>query len=53
MTILKFGILDKIPQPELESFVSKRQKWLVPLEGCTQYKVKLSRENVETGDEKE
>jgi hypothetical protein len=39
-SILKLGIFEKIPEPEWEPFVVKRQKWEKPLEGATQYKTK-------------
>lgn len=39
-TVLKLGIFPEIPNPEWESFALKRQEWLAPQEGCTQYKIK-------------
>jgi len=39
-TILKLGIYPQIPNPEWESFALKRQEWLAPQRGCTQYKIK-------------
>ncbi|KAI9737340.1 MAG: hypothetical protein M1834_009494 [Cirrosporium novae-zelandiae] len=45
-TILKLGIFERIPQPESESFVEKRQKWLPALEGATQFKTNLGGEKM-------
>jgi hypothetical protein len=46
-TILKLGIFEKVPAPEMECFVKDRQGWLKTLEGTTQYKIKLGGEKVE------
>lgn len=45
-----FLFFDKIPQPQLESLVSKRHEWLAPVEGSTQHTVKLGGEKLEKGN---
>lgn len=39
MVILKLGIFDKIPQPEIEAFAQHRHAWVAPHEGTVQFKL--------------
>lgn len=35
--ILKEGIFDKIPEPEMEGFALARQPWVKRVDGCSQF----------------
>jgi hypothetical protein len=44
--ILKQGIFPKIPQPEMETFASRRQEWEISIPGCEQYKELITGEKM-------
>jgi hypothetical protein len=46
-TVLKLGIFERIPTPEWEAFVGKRQEWVRHVEGATQWRIKVGGEKVE------
>lgn len=37
--VVKLGVFPRVPQPEWEQFVERRQEWEEPFEGCVQYKL--------------
>ncbi|KAI9715501.1 MAG: hypothetical protein M1828_000808 [Chrysothrix sp. TS-e1954] len=45
--ILKTGIFDKVPKPELETFLDTKQEWVRPADGTTKFRLAVGGEKYE------